>query len=184
MRVEENMKSLTVRFVVAVLAFLVGVGAASVWPYRRARPAGVAEQQSVGRTPEPPAVAAAADGESQAEESPEAKAVRLAEEFIARNGYTDLPPDRDGLSYETVEWGPNDEETLRRRRDTLGRKAYGVRHGGRMGAKGGWTVVFRAPARYGDDGVVWGRAVTMDKDFQNLRVEHKDFPLAKVDRKF
>lgn len=179
------MKSLTVRFVVAALAFLVGVGATSVWLYRRARPVEVAEQQSVGQTPGPPAVAAAAaNGERQAEESPEAKAVRLAEEFVARNGYTDLPPDRDALSYETVEWGPNDEETLRRRRDTLGRKAYGVRYGGRMGAKGGWTVVFRAPARHGDVGVVWGRAVTMDKDFRNLLVEHKDFPLGKVDKKF
>lgn len=180
------MKRLTVRLVVAVLTFLVGVGVASVFLYRRARPVEVAERPKTaanpdaGRAHESPA----AEPERRAEESPEAKAVRLAEEFIARNGYTDLPPTRDSLSYETVEWGPNDEEMLRRRRDTLGRKAYGIRYGGRMGEKGGWTVVFRAPARYGEEGVLTGRAVTMDKDFQNLRVEHKDFFLSKVDRKF
>ena len=184
MRVEENLKHLAVRLIVAVLTFIIGVGAASVWLHRRDRPVEVAEKPSVGRAVESPAAAPAASQERPAEESPEAKAVRLAEEFIARNGYTDLPPDRDRLAYETVEWGPNDEEMLRRRRDTLGRKAYGVRYGGRMGTKGGWTVVFRAPARYGDVGVVTGRAVTMDKDFQNLLVEHKDFFLAKVDKKF
>ena len=179
------MKRLAVRLIVAVLTFLVGVGATSVLLYRRARPAvEVAEKPNGGRVSEAQAVAPAANQERPAEESPEAKAVRLAEEFIARNGYTDLPPDRDSLSYETVEWGPNDEEMLKQRHDTLGRKAYGVRYGGRMGTKGGWTVVFRVPARYGDVGVVTGRAVTMDKDFQNLLVEHKDFFLAKVDKKF
>ena len=174
------MKRLTVRLIVAALTFIIGVGAASVWSHRRARPAEVAKHTNPGRAPDSPAAAPAAERERQAEESPEAKAVRLAEEFIARNGYTDLPPSRDSLSYETVEWGPNDEEMLRQRRDTLGRKAYGIRYGGRLGAEGGWTVVFR----YRKGGNVTGRAVTMDKDFQNLLVEHKDFFLAKVDKKF
>ena len=174
------MRRLTVRFVVAVLAFIIGVGVTSVCLYRRARPVEVAEHTNPGRAPESPAAATAAEHERQAEESPEAKAVRLAEEFIARNGYTDLPPERGNLSYETVEWGPNDEEMLRQRRDTLGRKAYGIRYGGRLGAEGGWTVVFR----YRKGGNMTGRAVTMNKDFQNLLVEHKDFFLAKVDKKF
>jgi hypothetical protein len=179
------MKRLAVRFVAAALTFVVGVGATSLWPYRRTRCIGVVEAPRAAVATESPAAAAAtADQARPTEESPEAKAVRLAEEFIARNGYTDLPPARDRLSYENVEWGPNDEEMLRRRRDTLARRAYGVRYGGRLGAKGGWTVVFRPPARYGEVGVVTGRAVTMDKNFQNLLVEHKDFPLANVHKKF
>src|SRR5688572_24682072 len=47
------------------------------------------------------------DSNGMREETPEQKAVRLAEEFVARNGYTDLPPDRDKFSYESIEWGEN-----------------------------------------------------------------------------
>ncbi len=120
---------------------------------------------------------------SQTEESPEAKAVRLAEEFIAQNGYTDLPPVKEILSYETVEGARNVEEMLRLRHNSLERRAYGVMYRGRLGTKGGWTVVFRNKQRFGNFYDEFGRAVTMDKDFKNLLVEHKMFALTNVNRK-
>jgi hypothetical protein len=122
------------------------------------------------------------------EETPEQKAVRLAEEFVARNGYTDLPPDRDNLSYESIEWGENIDELLKFRHDSLERRAYGIRYTGKMNGPG-WTVAFRPALRYRCGNAVlagheMGRTVTMDENFENLRVEHKSFPLANVHRKF
>ncbi|MBC8139219.1 MAG: hypothetical protein H8F28_25375 [Fibrella sp.] len=116
------------------------------------------------------------------------QAVRAAEEFIKRNGYTDLPPTQDKikLSYESIEWAENSEKMLEGRRDTLERRAYGYRKYSRRGA--GWTVVFRykEPSVSGDknrreiyirsDGK-GGRAVTMDSFGRNMRVEHVDFRL-------
>ena len=67
--------------------------------------------------------------------------------------------------------------------NTLERKAYGIMYRGRMGTKGGWTVVFHHNPRYEEGGSMWGRAVTMDKDFKNLRVEHSMFPLTSVGKK-
>lgn len=176
------MRSLTIRLTIALITFLVGVGAAAAWLARNYRSPVTVETPVVEQLPAPPvAPRDAVEAQTADGESPDAKAVRLAEEFIARNGYTDLPPDRDNLSYETIEWGDGVEEILRLRHDTLERKAYGLRRMGRMGGPG-WVIVFRH--RGGDDSSVkTGRAVTMDKNFQNLRVEHKDFFLAGVDRK-
>ncbi len=178
------MRHLTVRLIVAALTFFVGVGAASVWLYRRShRPVAALNDRSTARTPGPQAEPPAGDNEEPKDESPEAKAVRTAEEFIARNGYTDLPPERDRLSHETVERASSVDELLAWRHNTLERKAYGVAHRGRLGTRGGWTVVFRPCPRYGGEVDTWGRAVTMDKDFKNLLVEHKPYPLANVDKK-
>lgn len=116
------------------------------------------------------------------EETPEQKAVRLAEEFVARNGYTDVPADMENLSYESIERARDVEEMLRWRRDSLERRAYGVVYNGKMGGPG-WIVAFRPGKRFGNDFDEWGRAVTMDRNFENLRVEHKSFPLGKVDKR-
>jgi hypothetical protein len=125
-------------------------------------------------------------------ETPEAKAVRLAEEFIRQNGYTDAPADKNNLSHETIEYFDDVDELLKQRRDTLEPKAYGVLTEGR-GSKKGWTVVFRHSKKIRDNFKVKdklvgnpekaGRAVTMNENFQNLLVEHKDFWLKKVDKK-
>jgi hypothetical protein len=125
-------------------------------------------------------------------ETPEEKAIRLAEEFIRRNGYTDAPADKNNLSPETVEYSGDVDELLEQRRDTLEPKAYGVSTGGRGNEKG-WTVVFRYSGRFRDkfktkdklasNPEEGGRAVTMNENFQNLLVEHKDFRLKKVDKK-
>jgi hypothetical protein len=115
-------------------------------------------------------------------ETPEEKAVRLAVEFVARNGYTDLPPNRSNLSHETVETADGIEGMLLDRFDMLEPRAYGFAYGRSGGS--GYTVVFRYTNRMGDYSKEVGRAVTMDTDFQNLRVEHKDFFLRKVHKTF
>ncbi len=125
-------------------------------------------------------------------ETPEQKAVRRAEEHIARNGYTKAGADRGNLSFETVEFSRNIDEMLERRHDTLNPKAYGVLYHGRSGSKKGWIIVFQYSekvkaeiAKGSNDSsneTPTGRAVTMNKNFKDLRVEHKAFILENVDK--
>ena len=129
-------------------------------------------------------------------ETPEEKAVRLAEEFIKRNGYTDAPADKNNLSHETVEYHSNVEELLKLRQNTLEPKAYGVFYRGRLGDEKGWTIVFRhsekvlkefeklPKSNLVGNPKLGGRAVTMNGKFENLLLEHKDFFLDKVDKRF
>lgn len=137
---------------------------------------------------------------AQSEESPEAKAVRIAEEFVAHNGYTDLPAGKDKIIYETVEFANNFDDLLKFRANTLERKAYGILYRGsgtKIGAKG-WTIVFESKnisdsyykylsrstgKQVTRENNPIGRAVTMDENFQNLLMEHKTFPLQNVDKK-
>lgn len=118
----------------------------------------------------------AAGAESQKRQLNQSEAVALAEQFIARNGYTDLPPDKTKLSYETIEWESNVDLMLQRRHDTLQRRAYGVRRG-RKGAERGWTVVFLYKGSSGSGSNATGRAVTMNLNGSKPRVEHVDFIL-------
>jgi hypothetical protein len=72
------------------------------------------------------------------------EAIRLAEEFIARNGYTDLPvPDGTKLTLEPIEFASTREERLKFRHGTLEPKAAGA-----YPMAGGWMVTFR---RKGDN---------------------------------
>jgi hypothetical protein len=89
------------------------------------------------------------------------EAVALAEQFVAQNGYTDLPPDKTKLSYETIEWQRDVERMLQQRHDTLERHAYGILRG-RKGGESGWTIVFCYKAHCGST----GRAVTMNFGWQ------------------
>ena len=110
----------------------------------------------------------------------EAQAVALAEKFIAQNGYTDLPPEKDKIVYESLKLWPKVDEMLRRRHNSLKREAYGLSRGRKNGAPG-WTVVFQAA---GDDGKgVQGRAVTMNADGRKMRVEHVPFILRRVEKR-
>ena len=102
-------------------------------------------------------------------------AVALAEKFIAQNGYTDLPPDKTKLSYETIEWESSVNLMLQERHDTLERRAYGVRPG-RKGGEPGWTVAFYYKGHPG----ATGRAVTMNLDGGEPRVEHVEVNLRYV----
>jgi len=111
---------------------------------------------------------------SQKRRLTQAEAVALAEQFIAQNGYTDLPPDKTKLSYETIEWERNIDRMLQERHDTLERHAYGVRRG-RKGGDPGWAVVFRYKHPFDRHARSTGRAVTMNLDGTEPRVEHVDF---------
>ena len=106
----------------------------------------------------------------------QSEAVSLAERFIAQNGYTDLPPDKSKLTHETIEWESDIDKTLQHRHDTLERRAYGVQSG-RKGRESGWTVVFRYKHPGGRLMRSNGRAVTMNIDGSEPRVEHVDFIL-------
>ena len=112
----------------------------------------------------------------------EAQAIEAAENFIARNGYTDLPPDKEKLAHESIEWGSNVDDMLRSRHNTLESKAYGVSLG-RKGGSSGWTVIFGYKKPTYRQMRESGRAVTMDVNGSNIRLEHVDFILKKVDKK-
>ncbi len=65
---------------------------------------------------------------------------------------------------------------LKERHDTLERKAYGVVRE-RKGGSAGWTVVFRYKHPSDREERRIGRAVTMNLDGSDTRVEHVDFIL-------
>jgi hypothetical protein len=99
----------------------------------------------------------------------ESEAIRLAEDFIVRNGHTDLPPDPDPrkLTAEPVVLSSTVEEELRLRHDTLERKADGA-----YGGAGGWMVYFRYKNNKRDP--EWRRAVTMDARGHRIHIMHQD----------
>jgi len=113
---------------------------------------------------------------AQKRELTQAEAVALAEQFVAQNGYTDLPPDKTKLSYETIEWETNVDRMLQGRHDTLERRAYGI-VSGRKGSSRGRTVVFRYRHPIDRRARSTGRAVTMNLDGSQARLEHVDFIL-------
>jgi hypothetical protein len=114
------------------------------------------------------------------------EALRVAECFVANNGYTDLSPmsDTANLSWEGVDWA-DPEQRLEYRYDTLERWAHGISRGSRT--KDGWSVVFRynrtnskfQSDKYAFDKYIetFGRVVSMDAVGDDIRVEHIDFPL-------
>ena len=104
----------------------------------------------------------------------QAEAVALAEQFIAQNGYTDLPPDKTKLSYENIEWESDVDRLLKQRHNTLERRAYGFLQS-RKSNKSGWTIVFRYKNPSGRQARATGRAVTMNLDGSSPLVEHEDF---------
>jgi hypothetical protein len=117
----------------------------------------------------------------------EQTAIQVAEKFIADNGYTDLPPmsDTSQLAHESIEWQSDAKQMLQLRQNTLERKAFSFSQN-RQGGKMGWTIGFRYKG--GTEGVgrvvmeELGRAVTMDLDGGNMRVEHVEVFLKKLER--
>jgi hypothetical protein len=98
-------------------------------------------------------------------------AVRCAERFIARNGYTDLAvEDTSAISHESIEVGTTPKEVLEHRRGSLARHGVVLCHDRRDAS--GFTVGFVAP---GDTSMKVGRAVTMDSTWGQIRMEHQDF---------
>jgi hypothetical protein len=100
-------------------------------------------------------------------------AVRIAEAFIAKNGYTNLPvPDNQAvLNSERIEWNSDRRKRLAQRFNTLRPKAIGVKDGRRDGSAG-WSVAFDyTPDEASPDKC---RVVTMNLEGKDLRVEHVD----------
>lgn len=147
--------------------------------------AGAGKNVSYAAPPEktPESVAQANQAQTKTETGEE-KAVRLAEEFIRRNGYTDAPADRENLTKESIEWESDTGRMLAARKNTLEAKAYGVSEGGRRSDKG-WTVVFRHTWSKvdGKQNLKTGRAVTMDENFNKMMLEHVEFFLDKIKKK-
>ena len=116
----------------------------------------------------------------------EAEAIRLAEKFVADNGYTDLPltKEKTKLSYESID-SADAGERLTDRYATLERKAYAV--GRRNVSNNGWTIAFRYNANneryrriipdYEQHTKNTGRAVTMNADGSSIRIQHQEIYL-------
>lgn len=98
-------------------------------------------------------------------------AVKLAEDFVAKNGYTDLPEShiKQTLDKENIEWTSTRKELLKQRRNTLLPTAIGVKHG-RKNGQAGWSVAFDYTSQHGNLGSC--RVVTMESNGREIRIEH------------
>lgn len=119
-------------------------------------------------------------------ENNEAGAIRLAEEFVKRNGYTESPAEKDKLNYEIEEPSTDIEVILKSRRNTLEPKAFGISSHSKSGE--GWTVIFKYNEEYlktvtDMDLSNRGRAVTMNSNFEEITMQHKDFFLEYAEKK-
>jgi hypothetical protein len=109
-----------------------------------------------------------------------AVAVKCAEEFISRNGYTLKPPtwSTADLAEESFESGISWGNVLRRRRGSLRSEPIAVCTGASDRDDMSYTVVFP----YGDHTVTAvARMVTMDHDFGQLRVQQQNVRLRALD---
>jgi hypothetical protein len=110
----------------------------------------------------------------------ETQAVKLAEDFVSRNGYTADSADTSQykLTYELMDGQFSTSELLRKRHNTLMSKAYGIRRSGDA-----WHIAFlyagnvsKIDARTGLEKVssLKGRAVIMDIYGKKIRMAHKE----------
>lgn len=98
-------------------------------------------------------------------------AIKLAEVFVAENGYTDLPESgvKHALDYERIEWTSARKELLQRRRNTLLPTAIGAKYG-RKNGQAGWSVAFDYTDQSGISDTC--RVVTMDSNGRDILMEH------------
>jgi hypothetical protein len=99
-------------------------------------------------------------------------AVKLAEEFIARNGYTNAPAStvKAVLDNESIEWAADRGDQIKSRINTLLPKAIGAKKG-RKGSSDGWSVAFDFTSGRVPNSC---RVVTMSSAGNAIRVEHVD----------
>ncbi len=100
-------------------------------------------------------------------------AVKIAEKFVAENGYTNLPESRvkQVLDSESVEWEAERQKQLQQRYNTLLPSAIGAKSG-RKNKKDGWSVAFDYASTPGNPGSC--RVITMASNGMDIRVEHVD----------
>jgi hypothetical protein len=114
----------------------------------------------------------------------EPEAIRVAESFVARQGYTEsLPSDVKSVVYEASD-PPDRERALRLRSNSLEPNAYAAKM---LKEPVGWMVIFqynrtnshlRSVVPNFDEYIeTWGRAVLMDLNGDNVRLAHQDVKL-------
>ena len=165
------MRRLSVRIIIAVFTFVVGVAAFGVW--------GLPLFQS--RLPEKKPCSYA---------SPEhliskSEAVEMAECFVAAQGYTMHPPteDKTKWQFELLGSGSTPEEVFKLRHNMLEDQAYGIKCDSRGKD---WNVVFRynlEDEKFDKFSPEWrerlkivGRVVTMNERGEYIEIMHEDFP--------
>ena len=104
------------------------------------------------------------------------KAIKLAEQFIIDNGYTNLSADKSKINYELFESENNVDDILKKRHNTLQPKAFCISE-----RKDRWDVGFISVGvdlvkldsmqRQAD---LSGRAVIVMKHRKEIRIAHKD----------
>lgn len=102
----------------------------------------------------------------------QSEAVRLAELFIAANGYTNAPAEqiKNHLDFEDLEWNTQRKALLQLRFDTLKRTAIGV--AARPGDKTKrWSVAFDYVESGNSEKC---RVVTIGADGKAIRLQHQD----------
>ena len=150
------------RFVSIGAAFVVAV-AAACRPGVRSVAESVADPRRCALAPAP-------------DETPETHAVRCAEWFIVRNGYTTHRPvaDTTQIAWEAHEIDGPAAERLARRRGLLRERAFVVCRGRREGKGPAFGVGFVLRP---DPPSPSGRAVTMDTAFAEIHFERGSFDL-------
>ncbi|HKX28158.1 MAG TPA: hypothetical protein VJ302_10720 [Blastocatellia bacterium] len=173
---KNKLRSLSIILLVAVLSI-------SVLGQKRSKPAVGQKRPRVVIKPKKSKIAVARKRRSTLTED---QAIQKAEKFIADNGYTDLPPesDRRKISFQLWDASMTSDvnEILKRRRNTLKRKAYGISPL-REGKSRGFYVVFEPvdPRVFSPEGL--GQAVTVTDGGKKVGLEQKLFPLANVEKK-
>jgi len=117
------MKRFSTYTIIALTTFFIGIAIATIFAIRHSQSFAETENAEAVVSRIPTETKIDAKTETPIEELPEAKAVRIAEEFVAQNGYTDLPADKSKIAHETVEFARNLDELLKMRANTLERKA-------------------------------------------------------------
>lgn len=131
---------------------------------------------AVRATPGPPADPRRCAVAPEPGETPEMRAVRCAEWFVVRNGYTTRRPVADStqIAWESGEPAGTTAEGLARRRGMLRERAVVVCRGRREGAGPAFGIGF---AYRPDPPSPVGRAVTMDTAFAEIHLERGGFSL-------
>jgi hypothetical protein len=106
----------------------------------------------------------------------EEQAIKLAEQFIIDNGYTNLPADKSKLSYVLISKSDNVDSILKRRHNTLQQKAFCI-----MENKDRWNVGFLSVRvdlskldSLQQQTNLSGRAVIIMKDGSEIGIAHQN----------
>jgi hypothetical protein len=106
----------------------------------------------------------------------EEQAIKLAEQFIIDNGYTNLPANQSKLTYELFDNKDNIDDMMKNRKNTLHAKAFCISENNSE-----WHIGFLSTkvnpgkinaARRQKD--LPGRAVIVSKDGKGIRMAHKE----------